>query len=134
MSRAFFSQMLACVVSVLLIVVGILLPAQAMQMTGQYSEDGIQVITVLRSALSPLETPEASELAKTEADAAMQAFSARYHGPRFDKKLSYTTLRTIFNTVASNYRSKVQRPLKEEKVQRILDQLKQAEVALKRGN
>lgn len=134
MSRTFFSQMLIFVVALILVVAGILLPAQAIQITGQYSEDGIQVITVLRSALSPLETPEESDLAKTEADAAMQAFSARYHGPRFDKKLSYTTLRTIFNTVASNYRSKAQRPLKEDKVQRILDQLQQAEVALKRGN
>jgi len=117
----------------LALIVSLILPwtaAEAVQLKGPYSQDGLTVIAVLRAAL---EAPkEEAESAALEAQAAMDAFNGRYHGVRYDKMQSYTTLRTVFNTLASSYR--VNRPLNEEKKERVLAQLRRAEAGLETAN
>jgi photosystem II Psb27 protein len=117
----------------LALVISLMLPgafAEAVQLKGSYTQDGQTVIQVLRAAV---EAPsEEAERAALEAQAAMDAFNGRYHGDRYDKMQSYTTLRTVFNTLASSYR--VKRPLTEEKKERVLAQLRRAEAGLQTAN
>ncbi|MEN9204992.1 MAG: hypothetical protein Q6K99_00925 [Thermostichales cyanobacterium BF4_bins_65] len=120
---------------VLLVLVGLLLPwtpAEAVRLKGSYVEDGKTVIEVLRTAVQAPEGTEEAQAAALEAQQAMDAFNSRYHGDRFDKKQSYTTLRTVFNTLASSYR--MGRPLTEEKKERVLSQLRRAETGLETAN
>lgn len=106
-------------------------PVQAVQLTGNYTEDGKAVVSVLRTALQDFEDEAAQAAAETEARAAITDFSGRYHADRYKKMISFTTLRTVFNTMASNYRTG--RPLKESRQERALEQLEKAERALELG-
>ncbi|GAB4212893.1 MAG: hypothetical protein OHK0012_08020 [Synechococcales cyanobacterium] len=107
-------------------------PAQAIRLKGPYNEDGLEVIRVLREALDTPDDSDQAADAHSEAQAAMDAFNGRYHGDRFDKMQSYTTLRTVFNTLASTYR--VGRPLTAEKKERVLAQLRRAESGFETAN
>jgi len=119
----------------LALVISLMLPgafAEAVQLKGSYTQDGQTVIQVLRTAVEAPKGSEEAERAALEAQAAMDAFNSRYHGDRYDKMQSYTTLRTVFNTLASSYR--VKRPLTEEKKERVLAQLRRAEAGLQTAN
>ncbi len=106
-------------------------PAQAVQLNGNYTEDGRAVVSVLRTSLQDFDDPDAAQAAQTEAKLAIEEFTGRYHADRYKKMISFTTLRTVFNTLASNYRSS--RPLKESRQERVLAQLDQVERALEVG-
>ena len=131
MLKTFFLRLVSLLLSVALLLGSASSVAQAARLTGKYYEDSMTLIQTLRTILSegdPLMNPEE---ARAEAMQAIQEFSGRYHGHRYDKLQSFTTLRTVFNTLASQYRTS-SRPLNPEKVERVLMQLDRAELALRR--
>lgn len=103
-------------------------PAQAVQITGNYTSDSQAIVTALRASLAD----PTDESATTEAKDAISTFYSRYHGRRYEKLQSYNTFRTVFNTLASNYRSP--RPLRPAAAERVLTQLDRIERDLGRGN
>jgi photosystem II Psb27 protein len=110
---------------------GLAASVAASQLTGNYLADGQALIASIRTAVSG--QAESQDEAESAALDLIDAFSSRYHGDRFTKLQSYTTLRTIFNTVASSYRGSMKRPLKPTQVERVLSQLDKAEEALNRA-
>lgn len=132
MLKTFLLRLVSLLLSVTLLV-GLVSPgAQAARLTGKYYEDSMTIIQTLRTVLSEGDPAMNPEEARAEAMQAIQEFAGRYHGQRYDKLQSFTTLRTVFNTLASQYRTS-NRPLQPEKVERVLMQLDQAEMALRRG-
>lgn len=131
MLKGLMTRVFTILTIVIMAVAQLASPAQAVQLTGNYAEDGQAVVTVLRASLQDFEDPEAAQVAQTEAKQAIEDFTGRYHADRYKKMVSFTTLRTVFNTLASNYRST--RPLKESRQERVLAQLDQVERALGLG-
>ncbi|NJK62277.1 MAG: photosystem II protein Psb27 [Synechococcaceae cyanobacterium SM2_3_1] len=131
MIQSFFTRIVSTLLLVVLILVGSIQSSPAITFTGDYLSDGQAVIASLRESLGEFETEEAGVAAHEDAKVAIEGFYARYHGPRYTKLQSFTTLRTVFNTLASNYRT--ERPLRDSQSNRVLQQLSQAEAALQRG-
>ncbi|MFS8860377.1 photosystem II protein Psb27 [Synechococcus sp. H60.3] len=131
MLKTFFLRLLGLLLSVILVLGWTTASAQAARLTGKYYEDSMTLIQTLRTVLSEADPVMNPAEARAEVMEAMQEFAGRYHGHRYDKLQSFTTLRTVFNTVASHYRTS-NRPLDPEKVERVLMQLDRAELALRR--
>ncbi len=134
MLKGFIKRVMSWILLTCLVVMGAMMPAQALQLTGSYQEDGQAVVKVIRTYLEPKDdkTQEAIAAQTEEAEAAIEAFYSRYRG-RYGSTQSFTTLQTVFNTLASNYRARSQpRALKPAQKDRVLTQLDRAEVALKR--
>ncbi|MFS8854415.1 photosystem II protein Psb27 [Synechococcus sp. H55.7] len=131
MLKTFFLRLVGLLLSVILVLGWTTASAQAARLTGKYYEDSMTLIQTLRTVLSEADPVMNPAEARAEAMEAMQEFAGRYHGQRYDKLQSFTTLRTVFNTLASQYRTS-NRPLNPEKVERVLMQLDRAELALRR--
>ncbi len=131
MLKTFFRRLVGLLLSVTLALSWATSSAQAARLTGKYYEDSMTLIQTLRTVLSEGDPVMNPEEARVEVMEAIQEFAGRYHGHRYDKLQSFTTLRTVFNTVASHYRTS-KRPLDPEKVERVLMQLDRAELALRR--
>ncbi|MEN9202276.1 MAG: photosystem II protein Psb27 [Thermostichus sp. DG_1_6_bins_120] len=131
MFKTLFLRFLGLLLSITLLL-GLMIPeVQAARLTGKYYEDSMTMIQTLRTVLSEGDPAMNPEEARAEAMEAIQEFAGRYHGQHYDKLQSFTTLRTVFNTLASQYRMS-NRPLKPEQMERVLMQLDRAEVALRR--
>jgi photosystem II Psb27 protein len=131
MIQSFLTRIVTTLLLVVLILVGSIQSSPAVTFTGDYQTDGQAVIASLRESLGEFETEAEGVAALEDAKEAIEGFYARYHGPRYTKMQSFTTLRTVFNTLASNYRT--ERPLRDSQSDRVLQQLSQAEAALQRG-
>lgn len=127
------ARLLRLIVTVALSLMLLLPTVQAAPLTGDYVEDGLHVIQTLRTAIIETDSAAAKEQSEDEASAAIRAFSSRYHGAKYTKRLSFTTLRTVFNTMASKYQSSFKRPFKPDQMERLQSQLNLAEAALKQG-
>ncbi len=104
------------------------MPAQAVQLTGNYVPDSQAMVTALRASV---QDPTNEEVV-AEAREAINDFYSRYHGNRYEKLQSFNTFRTVFNTLASNYRSP--RPLRPAAIERVMAQLDRIERDVARGN
>lgn len=104
------------------------MPAQAVQLTGNYVPDSQAMVTALRASVQD----PTNEDVVAEAKEAINDFYSRYHGNRYEKLQSFNTFRTVFNTLASNYRSP--RPLRPAAVERVMTQLDRIERDVARGN
>ncbi len=104
------------------------MPAQAVQLTGNYVPDSQAMVTALRASV---QEPTNEEVV-AEAKEAINDFYSRYHGNRYEKLQSFNTFRTVFNTLASNYRSP--RPLRPAAIERVMAQLDRIERDVARGN
>ena len=131
MQKTLFLRLVGLLLAIALILGWAIPGAQAARLTGKYYEDSLTIIQTLRTALLEGDPVLKPEEARAEVMEAMQEFVGRYHGPRYNKLPSFTTLRTVFNTVASHYRTS-DRPLEPEKLERVLMQLDRAEMALRR--
>lgn len=131
MLKGFIKRTITVLIAVILGMMASIGPVQAVELTGNYTEDGKAVVSVLRSALQEFEDEAAREEAEAEAKQAITDFAGRYHEDRYKKMISFTTIRTVFNTMASNYRTG--RPLKENRQERVLSQLDQVDRALELG-
>lgn len=105
------------------------------QITGNYSQDALTVIDSLRTAINlPKDDPDKGAM---EADARnlINDFAARYRRDTSVANLSsFTTIRTALNALAGHYSSYPNRPVPEKLKQRLEQEFKQVEAALKRGS
>lgn len=105
------------------------------QMTGDYRQDTLTVIDGLRTAIDlPKDNPDKAA-AEAEARNLINDFASLYRRDDGVSGLSsFTTLRTALNALAGHYSSYPNRPVPEKLKQRLEQEFKQAEAALKRGS
>ena len=122
---------------VLVVVIGLMgcSPANAAtSLGGDYRQDTLSVVNTLKTALELPEDSPDKAAAQAEARQRINDFAARY---RRDSKVSslssFTTMRTALNSLAGHYSSYPNRPVPQKLKQRLEQEFKQIEVALKRG-
>lgn len=104
------------------------------QLSGDYRQDTLNVVTVLREALALPD--DAADKAAVQADARkkINEFAARYQRNASVSALSsFTTMRTALNSLAGHYSSYPNRPVPEKLKTRLEKEFKQVEAALRRG-
>ena len=106
----------------------------ATSLGGDYRQDTLSVVNTLKTALDLPEGSPDKAAAQAEARQKINDFAARY---RRDSKVSsltsFTTMRTALNSLAGHYSSYPNRPVPQKLKQRLEQEFKQIEVALKRG-
>ena len=132
--RTFLSKVVALMLVAVLFVSGCASTPGTERLTGKYAEDAQIVVDVLRESLAVPADAENIQDVRADALSVMEAFASRYSRNKYRSFRSYTTLRTIFNTVGSNYRMSRVRPLRQDKIDRALSELRQAELAAQRGS
>jgi photosystem II Psb27 protein len=103
-------------------------------LTGNYVDDTNAVINSLRYAVNLDKT--ASDRAKAEADAhyKINAYAARYRINSDKGNLySYTTMRTVLNTLAAYYNGSTRKTVPAKTKERVLLELDRVESALAQG-
>lgn len=92
------------------------------------------MVDSLRTAIElPEDAPNKAE-AQAEARELINQYASRYRRDRSVATLtSFTTIRTALNSLAGHYSSYPNRPVPEKLKQRINQELRQVEAALKRG-
>jgi len=103
-------------------------------LTGNYSEDTIALIDTLRESISlPKDSPERAQL-QDEAKAKINGFASRYRRNGSISNLSsFATMRTALNALAGHYSSYPNRPVPKKLQDRLEQEFKQVEAALRRG-
>ena len=133
--KRYFSRLLAFV---LVICLGLMncspALADAISITGNYSQDTVAVIKSLRETLQiPQDSPERIP-AQAEAKKLISDFASRYRrNPSLAKLPSFTTMRTALNSLAGHYTSYPNRPVPQKMKDRLEQEFKQAELAIQRG-
>ncbi|MEB3342747.1 photosystem II protein Psb27 [Okeania sp.] len=103
-------------------------------LTGNYSEDTLNLIDSLRTAIELPEKTEAKSEAQAIARQIINDYASRYRrDPAVSTLPSFTTMRTALNSLAGHYSSYPNRPIPEKLKKRLEQEFKQAELALKRG-
>ncbi|MDA0265354.1 MAG: photosystem II protein Psb27 [Cyanobacteria bacterium] len=104
------------------------------QITGDYRQDTLAIIENLRTTISlPQDAPERAA-AQANAREVISDFTSRYRRDGAVSGLSsYTTVSTALNAIAGHYSSYPNRPFPEKLQQRLEQEFKQVEAALKRG-
>ncbi len=104
------------------------------QITGNYSQDTLTLIEDLRTAINlPNDAPNKTEV-QAETRAIINDFASRYRRDAAVSGLSsFTTITTALNAIAGHYSSYPNRPFPEKLKQRLAQEFKQVESALRRG-
>lgn len=129
--KSYLSRLLALV---LVVVIGLMGCSSSAGLTGNYPQDTLIVVETLRKAIElPEDAPNRKE-EQTLARQQMNDFIARY---RRDAEVSglrsFTTMQTALNSLAGYYSSYGNRPLPDKLKDRLQQEFKQAELAVKRG-
>ncbi|MGF1523581.1 MAG: photosystem II protein Psb27 [Leptolyngbyaceae cyanobacterium] len=105
------------------------------QMTGDYRQDTLTVIDSLRTAINlPKDDPDKAA-SEASARSLINDFASRYRrDPEIESLSSFTTIRTALNALAGHYSSYPNRPVPDKLKQRLEQEFKQVEAALKRGS
>ncbi|MEA5534898.1 photosystem II protein Psb27 [Crocosphaera sp. XPORK-15E] len=103
-------------------------------LTGNYSQDTLNVIETLTTALDlPKDADNIKEI-QSLAKEQINDYISRYRRNNSSGGLrSFTTMQTALNSLAVYYTSYGSRPIPEKLKTRLKQELKQAEVAVKRG-
>jgi photosystem II Psb27 protein len=103
-------------------------------LTGNYREDTLAVIDSLRTSMNlPKDAPDKIAV-QTGARDKMNAFASRYRRSGETENLSsFATMRTALNALAGHYSAYPNRPVPEKLKNRLEQEFKQVESALKRG-
>ncbi len=105
------------------------------QITGDYRQDALTVVDSLRAAISLANDDPEKAVAEAEARNLINDFAARYRRDSAVATLSsYTTIRTALNALAGHYSSYPNRPVPEKLKQRLEQEFRQVEAALKRDD
>ena len=130
--KRYWSRLLALV---LVVVIGLMGCSSSGALSGDYRQDTLDVINVLRSAIElPEDSPNKVEM-QAQARQKINDFAARYQRDGALTSLSsFTTMRTALNSLAGHYSSYPNRPVPQKLKQRIQLEFKQVEMALARGN
>ncbi|BAZ15888.1 photosystem II 11 kD protein [Calothrix sp. NIES-4071] len=103
-------------------------------LTGNYSQDTLTVVKVIRNAIELPDSEPSKAAVQTEARQKINDFSARYQRNTSVAGLSsFTTMRTALNSLAGHYSSYPNRPVPQKLKNRLEQELKQVESALQRG-
>jgi photosystem II Psb27 protein len=132
--KQLFTRILALVLVAFIGLTGCSSAGVSGQITGNYSQDTLTVIEGLRSAISlPDDAPDKTA-AQAEARALINDFASRYRRDNSVSGLSsYRTVSTALNAIAGHYSSYPNRPFPEKLKQRLEQEFKQVEAALRRG-
>ncbi|MBE7381870.1 MAG: photosystem II protein Psb27 [Leptolyngbya sp. SIO1E4] len=105
------------------------------QMTGDYRQDTLTVIDSLRTAINlPNDAPDKA-MEEANARNLINDFASRYRRDSTVTNLSsFTTIRTALNALAGHYSSYPNRPVPDKLKQRLEQEFRQVEAALKRGS
>lgn len=103
-------------------------------LTGDYRQDTLALLQSLRTAIElPNDAPNKAE-AQGEARQRINDFAARYRRDGSVTKLSsFTTMRTALNSLAGHYSSYPNRPIPQKLKNRLEEEFRQVEMALRRG-
>lgn len=104
-------------------------------LTGDYRQDTLTLLQNLRTAIElPEGTPDKAE-AQSNARQSINDFASRYRRDSSVANLSsFTTMRTALNSLAGHYSSYPNRPLPQKLKNRLEQEFRQVESALKRGS
>mgnify|MGYP001088482427 CR=1 FL=1 len=103
-------------------------------LTGNYTEDTVALIDSLRESVAlPNDAPNKAQL-QDEAKAKINGFASRYRrNPSVSNLSSFSTMRTALNALAGHYSSYPNRPVPQKLQDRLEQEFRQVESALKRG-
>jgi photosystem II Psb27 protein len=128
--KRYLSRLLALA---LVLVIGLIGCSSPDNLTGDYRQDTLSVVNILRNAIElPEDAPNKAEV-QAEARQKINDFSARYQRNNSVSGLnSFTTMRTALNSLAGHYSSYPNRPVPQKLKNRLEQELKRVEAALKR--
>jgi len=131
--KRYLSRLVALV---LVVVIGLMgcSSSSTTGLTGDYRQDTFALLQSLRTAIElPNDAPEKAA-AQNEAREKINDFAARYRRDSSVATLSsFTTMRTALNSLAGHYSSYPNRPLPQKLKDRLEQEFKQVENALRRG-
>ena len=129
--KSYLSRLLALVLAV---TIGLMGCSSAGVLTGNYSQDTLQVIATITQVIDlPTDAPNQKELQAT-ARQQINDYISRYRRNSNSGGLrSFTTMQTALNSLAGYYTAYGARPLPDKLKQRLQLELKQAKVAVERG-
>ena len=132
--KRYWSRLLALVLVVVIGLMGCSSSSAPGSLSGDYRQDTLNVLTTLRLALElPEDAPNKPEV-QAEARQQINDFAARYRRDSAVSNLaSFSTMRTALNSLAGHYSSYPNRPVPEKLKQRLEQEFKQVEMALKRN-
>ncbi|NEP58800.1 MAG: photosystem II protein Psb27 [Symploca sp. SIO2G7] len=102
--------------------------------TGNYSQDTLTMMQSLRAAIElPQDAPDKSQV-EAQVRKQINEYASRYRrDPSVANLSSFSTMRTAVNSLAGYYSSYPNRPLPRKLKERLEQEFKQVERALKRG-
>lgn len=131
--KRYWSRLLGLV---LVVVIGLMGCSSSVtgSLSGDYRQDTLAVINTLRLAIElPEDSPNKTQ-AQAEARQKINEFASQYRRNSSASDLnSFTVMRTALNSLAGHYSSYPNRPLPQKLKQRLEQEFKQVETALKRG-
>lgn len=129
--KRYWSRLLALV---LVVVIGLTGCSGGSELTGDYRQDTLNIVSVLREALDAPDDAPNKAATQAEARKKINEFAARYQRNASVSGLSsFTTMRTALNSLAGHYSSYPNRPVPEKLKNRLEKEFKQVETALRRG-
>ncbi len=128
----YMSRLLALL---LVVVIGLLgCSTSPSGLVGNYQQDTLKVVQSLRGAIDIPNNDPGRSAAQNQAKQIINDFSALYRrDPALTKLSSFTTMRTALNSLAAHYSAYPNRPLPQKLKDRVEQEFKQVEAALKRG-
>lgn len=130
--KPYLSRLIALV---LVVVIGLMgCSSGAAGLTGDYSQDTLTVMQNLRTAIElPQDAPDKSQV-EAQVRQQMNDYASRYRRNSSVANLSsFSTMRTAVNSLAGYYSSYPNRPLPQKLKDRLEQEFKQVERALRRG-
>ncbi|NJL61686.1 MAG: photosystem II protein Psb27 [Methylacidiphilales bacterium] len=132
--KRYWSRLLAMVLVVVIGLMGFPYSANADTLTGNYSQDTLTVVNILKDALEIPDDAPNRGASQTEARQKINEFAARYQRNNSVSSLSsFTTMRTVLNSLAGHYSSYPNRPVPQKLKNRLQEEFVQIESALRRG-
>jgi photosystem II Psb27 protein len=132
--KRYWSRLLSIVLVVVIGLIGFPYSANADTLTGNYSQDTLTVVSILKDALAIPDDAPNRGASQTEARQKINEFAARYQRNNSVASLSsFTTMRTVLNSLAGHYSSYPNRPVPQKLRDRLQEEFVQVESALKRG-
>ena len=132
--KCYWSRLLALILVVVIGLMGCSSSSTPGSLSGDYSQDTLAVVNTIKLALETPEDSPAKAQAQAEARQRINDFTARYRRNTGVSTLnSFATMRTALNSLAGHYSSYPNRPVPQKLKQRLEQEFKQVEIALKRG-
>lgn len=131
--RRLLSKLVALVLVAVVFISGCASTPGAELLSGNYATDVQTVVDNLRTTVDiPTDAPNFAD-ARAQTRSLIDAFSSRYSANSYNNRQSYTTLRTVFNTLGSYYRGEGTRSPNAKKLDRVRAELDRVEKALSLG-